>query len=412
MANIFYGIYGVENISDKLKKWVGAIGEPDVFCERDELVARYQPKLLDKYDVITIDEALKRYPEALVWITWAHPAHIPNMLAKKIPPERIRFLEADLEYRKGCGCLGKFMLYGEKFFAPCSVINRMAKVRTYGTVRQRVEQWHQFVTKLIEANQVGANNKCKGCHQMYEAFWPKTVKLSQISFATSNRGDVCNFRCTYCLTSKNLEAIKELGEGITAYEMLQELAEIPELDTEELTIRFANGEFCAHKYCNEMLDVFLKTKWKFDLVSNCSLYREKLHNLIEAGRVVSIITSPDAGTRETFKKIKQVDMFDKVVENLRKYPIEKTRLAMKYIFLEGINDNEVDVDGFYDLAKEIGATIMFSADYLKPYTEKMKELSIRIMDKAKADGVKITVDTNHIHPQDATFVVDYSKKTC
>ena len=79
---------------------------------------------------------------------------------------------------------------------------------------------------------------------------------------------------------------------------------------------------------------------------------------MQTGRIVKIITSIDAGTRETFKKIKRNDMFDKVMENLRKYPVNKTKLILKYLILEGVNDNETDIDRFYEIAKEAGAVIM------------------------------------------------------
>jgi len=51
-------------------------------------------------------------------------------------------------------------------------------------------------------------------------------------------------------------------------------------------------------------------------------------------------TALDCCTRETFLKIKQVDMFDRVVGNLKKLPLHKTRFYLKYIFLDGVNDND------------------------------------------------------------------------
>ena len=122
------------------------------------------------------------------------------------------------------------------------------------------------------------------------------------------------------------------------------------------------------------------------------------------GRVILLLTSLDAGTRETFKAIKRVDRFDRVVENLKKYPTDKTRLMLKYIFLEGVNDNEADIDGYYEIVKDTGGIISLSANLTTPYTEKMKELTLRIVKKAKADGIDVSTSSSYITPQDAKFI--------
>ena len=404
MSIIFFGITSESHIANNIDNWISIAGTPDIFSERDDHIAKYQTKLLNKYEVVTIDEALKRFPNANVWVTYPKVGYIPGMLAKKLPTNRIHFLEADLEYRKGCKYLGKFMLYREGSFSPCCVTGHMPSFKVSGSVKERVIKWQSVTTKLIEAAQLDSQNKCKNCHMLKSDFWRKSVRLNMLSLASNNRGDVCNFKCVYCFAQDSLKQTRDSKNGISAYEILQQLYEVPELDKEDLTLLISNGEFCANKHCDEMLDIFLKTNWKMDLTSNCSIYREKLESLMESGRVVSIVTSIDAGTRETFKKIKRNDMFDKVVENLRRYPLSKTRLHLKYIFLEGINDNEADINGFYDIAKEVNGIIMFSSNLTKPYTPKMRELALMIAKRAKADGVEISTGGNFLHPDDARFI--------
>ena len=151
-------------------------------------------------------------------------------------------------------------------------------------------------------------------------------------------------------------------------------------------------------------------------MSNLSVYREKLGELMETGRIKKLITSIDAGTRETFKKIKKNDKFDSVVENMRKYPLDKTIFYLKYLFLPGYNDNEKDVDGFYEIAKKAGAIVKISVDNktnAKPFTEddRLRALTIRLIDKAKADGIRIATSENAVHPKDAKFIRDYYQNT-
>jgi len=180
------------------------------------------------------------------------------------------------------------------------------------------------------------------------------------------------------------------------------------------TVTFANGELLVNKYFDGIMEVLADTKWKIEIISNLSIYREKLASLMETGRIVSVLTSIDAGTRETFKRIKKNDRFDVVIENLRKYPVHKTKLYLKYLFVEGLNDNETDVDGYYEIVKEVGAIIMLSSDKFKnskPFTEneRFRALTTRIIQRAKSDGINFIPDPINSHPQDVMFINSFRK---
>ena len=403
MANIFFGIHTEEYARANIQDWIDIAGEPVLFSERDDHWGKYPGKFLGKYDVVSIDEALRRYPDAIFWVTFAVVSYVPDLLAKKMPPDRIRFLMADWEYRKGCRFLGSFMLYGDARFAPCCMQGKPT-TRGWGDLPNRFRQWKTYSTKLIEAVQVDSPNRCQRCHLLTEGFWKKTVELSTLSFATAHKGDVCNFKCVYCVDDANVQRLKTDERGFSVYEVLQQAAKMPELCADSFTVHLSNGEITANKHCDDILDIVLEKKWKLLLTSNCSIYREKLARIMAEGRVISITTSIDAGTRESFKKIRQVDMFDQVIDNLRRYPTEKTNLYLKYIFLEGLNDNEADIDGFYEIVKELGGVMMFSSDRGKPFTSKMRELALKLVARAKADGIKIDPGGNFMHPDDINYI--------
>ena len=60
---IYYGI--TNNISKKFDEYVSMTGEPVLFVDKDKELYKYNnKKLFDKYEVVSIDEALKRYPDA------------------------------------------------------------------------------------------------------------------------------------------------------------------------------------------------------------------------------------------------------------------------------------------------------------------------------------------------------------
>ena len=417
MPNIYYGIESVF-AKKNINKWINITGRPDVFSVKDENLEKMPPKFLGKYDVVSIDEALRRYPDAEIWITYANvnSARVEGKrLLNKVPPGKIHFLESDLEYRKSCNALGKALYFMKDKIPMCTRGNRKhPQIKVAGPVSEIVTQWRDFTKKLIYANQLGSPNSCLGCPALMYGFWPKSVEITNLRFLQDLAKDVCNFNCIYCdaAQAKKWMRLKD-EDGPTTCDILRQFAAIPEfIDMgEKFTVTFSNGEFCANRYFDEMIDILLGTKWNVSLVSNLSLYREKLAALMQTGRVTSLITSIDAGTRETFKKIKQNDMFDRVVENLTRYPVAKTNLYVKYIFIENVNDNETDIDGYYQIVKSVGGTIQLSADKktnATPFTrnERMRELTLRIIRKAKADGIKVTSDNNNINHQDVKFIRD------
>jgi len=404
MQSIYYGITSEGNISRNIGEWIKTAGPPVVFAEKDENLALYSNGLLGSYEVVSLDEALKRYPDADVWVTYRRAGNSARALLNKLPPERIHFLEADLEYRKGCGFLGRFISYRKDTFSPCCVTGECPVVPASGTVRERLSHWQEYTGKLVDDVRMGRANDCQDCYLLTFGPWQKSIKLREINFGSNQPGDICNFRCTYCFCERTFERLKNATDGLTTYEILKQISEIPEYDTNDFIVQLANGEFCANKHCDEMLDILSKTKWKIELLSNLSIYKEKLADIMDSGRITSLLVSLDSGTRETFKAIKRVDAFDRVVANLRKYPVSKTKLMLKYIFLDGVNDNETDVDGFYDLVKENGGIISLSSNLSAPFTKKMLDMSLRLISKAKVDGIEVSSRSSYLSKEDKIFI--------
>lgn len=76
-----------------------------------------------------------------------------------------------------------------------------------------------------------------------------------------------------------------------------------------------------------------------------------------------IYCSVDAGTVETFRKVKGVDGFDRVCENLREYA-KHGPVILKYILLDGINHTDQDLKGFFKLADEVAVRVELTRDFL------------------------------------------------
>ncbi len=407
MANpiIFYGITDV-SIS-KIDKFISIVGtEPVLFSTKDEEVDNFKGKpLLGKYEVVPIKEAYKRYPDADVWVTYAIANNTARILSGIFKPEKIHFFEADLEYKRGCGYIGHFINYGRDYISPCCIVRYNPIIKTKGDVAERIAAWQKYSEKLMDDTRNNRENDCSKCPHYQYGFYRKTVKADTISFGSTHPSDTCNLKCIYCFAEDSLKFLKNDDGKDTTYEVLRQISLMPEYDNPNFNVHFANGEFCANKYCNDILDILIKSKWRSVIMTNMTIYNEKFAEFMNTGRLTYIQVSPDSGTRETYAKVKGVDLFDKVISNFRRYPIHKTFLDLKYIFLEGYNDNEVDIDGFCNIAKEAGCKqISLSSNLSKPFTPKMRELTIRLIKKAKRNNIYVTESNAYLCAEDKKFI--------
>lgn len=83
--------------------------------------------------------------------------------------------------------------------------------------------------------------------------------------------------------------------------------------------------------------------------TNGYIYDEEIARHISRDKGSFINCSVDAGTRETYKKVKGLDGFERVREHIYKYSVERGgRVQLKYIVLNENCDKE-NLDGFVDL---------------------------------------------------------------
>jgi MoaA/NifB/PqqE/SkfB family radical SAM enzyme len=118
---------------------------------------------------------------------------------------------------------------------------------------------------------------------------------------------------------------------------------------EGTTIELSGSEITVHPQSKEILAAV--SSFNSIVMSSCIKFSEELAEII-AGPSSLLCASIDSGTRETYEKIKGVDAFEKVSENLKRYAELGGNIHMKYIVLPE-NTTEADLKGFLELCKEI-----------------------------------------------------------
>ena len=199
--------------------------------------------------------------------------------------------------------------------------------------------------------------ECQSCIYLTENDQPndsentESTNFPKISSIIINHFKQCDCRCCYCTT------IGYHGEFVTEpikskyYDLLPILETLYEqdlIDKNSLNVEFQGGSIGVLEEFPDVVNIFLKNNVKsISFFSNGIKYSKAIQEASEKAKCL-LITSVDAGTAETFKKLKKVDKFNQVITNLKRYKEEAPYLVItaKYILIDGINDNEEELDKF------------------------------------------------------------------
>jgi len=305
--------------------------------------------------VLALNEIETLYPSCLFFVTvneLTKPAVITSLIDRGVVPSRIINYEDSMRY-KSCIFLETFMYYcdnGLEFC--CSDYGRNQSPRF---INQRLTQEElvsvflntrdKIIDEINMSSRPNSLNSCIGCSSITDGYWYSDRRIRFFNFYFNS---ICNFKCSYCPNiyfDVNDLFYSNVEQDLRFLLLLQENHYI---DTNTVII-CAAGEITVHPLRNKIFAAIQNHPcWFF---TNASVYSEKIAEILLKGRS-RLCPSIDAGTRETFAKIKGVDLFDKVCENLRRYSLDAF-VHLKYIFLPGINDNEDDINGFIQLCEKL-----------------------------------------------------------
>lgn len=122
-------------------------------------------------------------------------------------------------------------------------------------------------------------------------------------------------------------------------------------DIEEIIL--ADGEPTVSRDVGKIMDLAREKKWSVQLNTNGIVFTEQIADTIASGKKSFVSVSLDSGTAATYKKIKRVDTFERVINNLRLYSERGCELTLKYIVIPGCNDTIEEISGFIDICKSL-----------------------------------------------------------
>ena len=243
-----------------------------------------------------------------------------------------------------------------------------------------------LIAKRIElAEKINEGTACVGCEQIIEKE-EEDIDIGKIDYLSIGLFSTCNLRCKYCYFTHD-ELGKKLNSDRThLLPFVKKLAEYNMLK-DNVSMGVAGGEPTLVEDLPETLNYLEEhfNKPSVILLSNSSIEQrvDKMITELKDNKLYkTLYTSIDAGTPETYKKIRGRDLFKKVSNNIYKYAKNNTfdKIVLKYILMfDHSNTSDKDIFGFlllYNkiLSRQKGAMSMtIDCDMLskEPFDERM-----------------------------------------
>ncbi|MDE6696931.1 MAG: radical SAM protein [Muribaculaceae bacterium] len=173
------------------------------------------------------------------------------------------------------------------------------------------------------------------------SFFPRHKKLSQFMIYATNR---CQSRCLHCSIWKKPHDSLSKEEIV---EMMSSRCIGP-----HTTVGLEGGEFALHPEAEQIMDWFCKNHPNYTLLSNC-LAPQKVIDLTREYRPKHLYVSLD-GNRETYRHMRGVDGYDKVIRVIEEL---KDEIPISLMFCLSPFNSFKDMEFVIALAKRYGIDI-------------------------------------------------------
>ncbi len=271
---------------------------------------------------------------------------VKNDTCPKEPFESCEWLEYGLDFQATVIQSCCFAVVGGKH---CPVLSR----ENYRGQLLDFEKMFRAKWAMRQIQRSGhTNRECIGCENLRKDNWSDEHIINRITLCHWRH---CNSRCTYCYTEPQ-KAFNNAWKPYNILPVIQDmiaqgvLARNPSID-------FGGGEPTILKEFEELVALLINHGASLHVNSNGIKFSPIIKESLSQNKI-RVTVSVDSGTKEVFQKIKQVNVFERVWENLRRYAeadsAEPAQINTKFIIVPGVNDTESEINNWLDLTKRAG----------------------------------------------------------
>lgn len=194
---------------------------------------------------------------------------------------------------------------------------------------------------------------CVGCVFLEEKEWDEE---DYINFLQFNYWVQCNSKCMYCYEVQN----KKMFDKIKPYNTVPIVKEMIEKNILRPggEVSFGGGEPTIAPEFEDLIKLLTDNNFRNMRIHSSGIkFSPAIENAIKKG-VLNVVISVDSGCEKTYKKIKNVNAYKKVVENMKKYAAANKNgfglMTSKYIIIPNVNDNRKEIDQWINTIQSIG----------------------------------------------------------
>ena len=204
-----------------------------------------------------------------------------------------------------------------------------------------------FREEVKAANrQDGCYSLCEGCGWLERRAWePQKHPFNHLTIAHFTE---CNLQCKYCYVTQG-GFHRNPARPYDIYPILEALIR-RRLLSPRAYVFWGGGEPTLFEDFNRSFELLMNYGAEQAVSTNATVVSKTLKEGLKR-RKISLVCSVDAGTAETYRKIKNRDYFDRVWRNLREYAGTGGRVDAKIIVME---ENRHEIEPFLDLAAGAG----------------------------------------------------------
>lgn len=205
-----------------------------------------------------------------------------------------------------------------------------------------IETSKKFAEENPDSAAIPPINGCKDCVNFKKAEWKTKETVTRVNF--SIYPSPCQCKCIYCNVHQRkfemTEEIKEKYEKV--FDIVDELIRRKSV-VADTSYQVSCGEITIHPYKDRIYE-YVKDKIGH-FYTNCFKYDENIAEHLRKSSKSTMNLSIDAGFSDTWQKVKGVNNFEKVLDNLVQYSNaaqDSNQVTLKYIVMPGINTTEGD----------------------------------------------------------------------
>ncbi len=224
-----------------------------------------------------------------------------------------------------------------------------------------IQKDRERLLRLLQEGQIP--EECEGCFNLNNPIYQTKYEIEntpKIKHLYISNWLHCNTGCIYCinksLTHSKFDKKVKKSEYYDSYPIIENLVKNNILDKNAI-ITFTGGEPTVLKEFDKLLEIIAKhVTTPINVLSSGIRFNKTIYNNLKKDKVL-LVVSIDSGSRETYKKIKRVDEFNNVINNLKKYakasPTAGNHITSKYILIDKVNDNIEEIEKWLNVIKSI-----------------------------------------------------------